>query len=294
MLATEIEAKDQLINFNNELLETNKKLEGRTDSLREAVEKNKELLGIAAHDLKNPLGGIIGLADMILEDMEAGVQATYESALEHVPLLKEEAERMLVITKNLLDSQRHDEQVQLNKEMVLLGDIVAAVIRWNDVQAKSKNITLHYGTCANIIVEVDEIAIQRVLDNYVSNAVKYSPIGTNVYIDVCTSQAVADVLGNPRVKVSVRDEGPGLTAADKLKVFGKMQRLSAKPTGGEHSTGLGLFIVKSLIEAHSGEVGVDSEVGEGAVFWFTLPCLAMSGFDVPEWPPAMSPETEPA
>ncbi len=231
---------------------------------------------------------------MILEDMEAGVQATYESALEHVPLLKEEAERMLVITKNLLDSQRHDEQVQLNKEMVLLGDIVAAVIRWNDVQAKSKNITLHYGTCANIIVEVDEIAIQRVLDNYVSNAVKYSPIGTNVYIDVCTSQAVADVLGNPRVKVSVRDEGPGLTAADKLKVFGKMQRLSAKPTAGEHSTGLGLFIVKSLIEAHSGEVGVDSEVGEGAVFWFTLPCLAMCGFDVPEWPPAMSPETEPA
>ena len=70
MLEAEIEAKDKLININQELLEANHKLEGRTDSLREAVEKNKELLGIAAHDLKNPLGGIIGLADMILEDME--------------------------------------------------------------------------------------------------------------------------------------------------------------------------------------------------------------------------------
>ncbi|MEM8486380.1 MAG: two-component regulator propeller domain-containing protein [Bacteroidota bacterium] len=279
MLATEIEAKDQLINFNNELLETNKKLEGRTDSLREAIEKNKELLGIAAHDLKNPLGGIIGLADMILEDMEAGIQATYESAVEHVPLLKEEAERMLLITKKLLDSQHHDEQVQLNKEMVLLGDIVAAVIRWNDVQAKSKNITLHYGTCANIIVEVDEIAIQRVLDNYVSNAVKYSPIGTNVYIDICAAQQGGETLGSPTVKVSVKDEGPGLTPADKLKVFGKMQRLSAKPTAGEHSTGLGLFIVKSLIEAHSGEVGVDSEAGQGASFWFTLPCVTIGRFE---------------
>ncbi len=275
MLEAEIEAKDKLININQELLEANHKLEGRTDSLREAVEKNKELLGIAAHDLKNPLGGIIGLADMILEDMKDGLHAAYESVAEHVPLLRDEAERMLLITKKLLESQQHDENIELNKVPVILGDIVASVLRWNAVQAGNKGINLHYDACTNIIAEIDEIAIQRVLDNYVSNAVKYSPFGTNVYIEVSAADQDHVYQGNLMARVTVRDEGPGLTEADKLRVFGKMQRLSALPTAGEHSTGLGLFIVKSLIEAHGGKVGVDSTLGQGAAFWFTLPCLAI-------------------
>lgn len=282
MLAAEMEAKDQLININQELLESNQKLEGLADSLREAVEKNKELLGITAHDLKNPLGGIIGLADMILEDVEDGLQTTYESVIEHVPLLKQEAERMLLITKNLLESQGHEEDVKLNKSLVFLGDVVAAVLRWNEVQARSKNITLQYKTCSSVIVEVDEIAVQRVLDNYVSNALKYSPSGSNVYIEVHSAFCDGVNPDSPTVKVSVRDEGPGLTEADMCKVFGKMQRLSAKPTAGEHSTGLGLFIVKSLIEAHEGEVGVDSEAGQGATFWFTLPCLSANAIEEQE------------
>ena len=194
---------------------------------------------------------------------------------ENVPLLRDEAERMLLITKKLLESQQHDENIELNKEPVILGDIVASVLRWNAVQAGNKGINLHYDACTNIIAEIDEIAIQRVLDNYVSNAVKYSPFGTNVYIEVSAADQDHAYQGNLMARVTVRDEGPGLTEADKLRVFGKMQRLSALPTAGEHSTGLGLFIVKSLIEAHGGKVGVDSTLGQGAAFWFTLPCLAI-------------------
>lgn len=253
--------------INDDLKKTNSALENRTDKLREALEINKEILGITAHDLKNPLGGIIGLAEMLLEDLKEGMQATYKSASDHIPLLKDEAERMLQIIKDLLDKHREGEKPTLRKEKTALGDIISAVVRWNTKQATDKGIQIHYQAQELFVVEVDILALQRVLDNYVSNAVKYSPAKSNINISVSQEK---DAEGSSLIRVSVRDEGPGLTQKDLQKVFGKMQRLSAKPTGGEHSTGLGLFIAKQLIEAHGGEVGVDSTFRKGATFWFTL------------------------
>ena len=255
--------------INDNLIETNRILENSMDQLRDALESNKEILGITAHDLKNPLGGIIGLAEMVIEDFEHGVKSTYESAVDNIPLLKDEAERMLKIIKELLDKYREGEDVSLNKESVILGDIVSSVIRWNQKQAISKEIKLHSHVEELVLVVVDIMAIQRVLDNYVSNAIKYSPSQSNVWIDTERMDAEGDQ--GSYVKVSVTDEGPGLTSEDKQKAFGKMQRLSAKPTAGEHSSGLGLYIVKQLVNAHEGSVGVESKEGEGATFWFTLP-----------------------
>ena len=263
-------AYEEAQTINNDLIQTNKMLESRTTQLRDALEKNKEILGITAHDLKNPLGGIIGLSDMVIEDIEAGIQATYQSAVDHIPLLKQEAERMLQIITHLLDKHREGEEVTLNKERTILGDIVSAVIRWNKKQARDKGMKIHFHLDENVILDIDVLAIERVLDNYVSNAVKYSPPGSNIWITIYTCRAVQEEEVS-FVRVSVKDEGPGLSDEDKQKVFGKMQRLSAKPTGGEHSTGLGLFIVKQLVEAHGGTVGVDSVQGEGATFWYTLP-----------------------
>ena len=261
------EAYEQVTVINEDLIKTNHALEYRSDKLRDALEDNKEILGITAHDLRNPLNGIIGLAQMVIEDLEDGAQATYESAADNVPLLKSEAERMLKIIKDLQDKHREAEKTTLKKETVLLSDIVASVVRWNTKQATDKKIKLHYLAKESVVLEIDVMAIQRVLDNYVSNAIKYSPPGTNVWIEL---ERLLCPEGTPIVRVSVRDEGPGLTEDDKLKVFGKLQRLSAKPTAGEYSNGLGLFIVKQLVEAHGGVVGVDSEHGEGATFWFML------------------------
>ena len=255
--------------INDNLIETNRILENSMNQLRDALEANKEILGITAHDLKNPLGGIIGLAEMVIEDFEAGVHATHASAVENLPTLKEEAERMLLIIKNLLDKHREGEHITLKKEKTLLNDIVSAVVRWNKKQAANKEIQLHCTVEETLIVDVDIMSIQRVLDNYVSNAIKYSPSESNVWIDIKREHTEAHE--EAFIRVSVKDEGPGLTVEDLQKVFGKMQRLSAKPTAGEHSTGLGLFIVKKLVEAHGGAVGVDSVHGKGSTFWFTLP-----------------------
>jgi signal transduction histidine kinase len=103
----------------------------------------------------------------------------------------------------------------------------------------------------------------QVIDNIISNAVKYSPQEKNITIRLQSRAGV--------VRVEVQDEGEGISPEDMQKLFGKFVRLSARPTGGEHSTGLGLSIVKKMVEAMSGRVWCESEVGKGATFIVELP-----------------------
>ena len=110
---------------------------------------------------------------------------------------------------------------------------------------------------------VDPSVMVQVLENLVSNAIKYSPSGKNIRVRLSKDPS--------HVRCEVRDEGPGLSAEDQKKLFGKFARLSAKPTGGEHSTGLGLSIVKKMVEAMNGKVWCESELGKGATFVVQLP-----------------------
>ncbi len=109
----------------------------------------------------------------------------------------------------------------------------------------------------------DPKRIAQVIDNLFSNAIKFSPHDLNIYV---TSE-----MNNNMVKVSVRDEGPGISKEDQSRLFGEFQRLAAQPTDGEKSTGLGLSIVKKIVEAHGGTISVVSKLGEGATFSFKLP-----------------------
>jgi len=104
--------------------------------------------------------------------------------------------------------------------------------------------------------------MSQVLENLVSNAVKYSPPGKNIFVRLKKEASAA--------RCEVQDEGPGLSAEDQKKLFGKFARLSAKPTGGEHATGLGLSIVKRMVEAMHGKVWCESEPGKGATFIVTM------------------------
>lgn len=112
----------------------------------------------------------------------------------------------------------------------------------------------------------DKQAFQEIFDNLLSNAIKYSPSWKRVYVRV---QQVNDP--PPRIRFMVQDEGPGLTEADKERLFTKFARLSAKPTANEHSTGLGLSIVKKLVEMQNGTVWCESTEGKGATFIVELP-----------------------
>jgi two-component system, sensor histidine kinase and response regulator len=259
-------SNEALRESNEHLIQANDALIHRTAELIHSLEKNNEILGVASHDLKNPLAGIIGLAEIILENIRDSTDDDIKAeALECITLLHSEAARMLRIIKELLDKHREGEQLSLHKEPIDLNDIIETALRWNHQQAIHKQIDIHYLRNGRVPVEVDVDAIMRVVDNLVSNAIKYSPPGSQVWV------ALEHERGSAILRV--RDEGPGLTDDDMYRVFGKGQQLSAKPTGGEHSTGLGLYIVKQLVEQHQGEVGVSSVAGLGATFWVRLPVL---------------------
>lgn len=247
-------------------VDTHIRLRSLTRQLEEALEMKSELMGIAAHDLKNPLAAIRGLSEIILnaegEDPEFDLSS--EDRADLLRDINQASNNTLTIIKELLNTETIESGiVHLERRECDIGLLIAEVVDLNSSQARIKQITLNNHTNKGLFAYVDEPRTREVLDNLISNAVKYSPIGRSVHIDASMRE---DTL-----RVEVRDEGPGLTQEDMKKVFGKFQKLSARPTGGEHSTGLGLAIVKNLVELHGGVVGVDSEEGKGACFYFEIP-----------------------
>ena len=223
------------------------------------MEKN-ELMGIVAHDLKNPIGAVRGLADLIYTGFAEG-----EQVQEITGSIVHTADRMLELVKNLLDvNQLESGGMQFQTIPFDIAPMLESTI-WQYTQpATAKNISLHLSNeGAPSMVVADEQAMMQVLDNIISNAVKYSPHGKNVFVRVKAS--------NEAIRVEIQDEGPGISPDDMKKLFGKFARLSARPTGGEHSTGLGLSIVKKMVEAMQGRVWCESELGKGATFIVELP-----------------------
>ncbi len=243
----------------------NAQLQEQNLALQELNHEKNEFLGIAAHDLKNPLASII-LSAQLLRRKET--QLTPEKRLERLEIVEQIAERMEEIITNLLNVNAIESGgVNLNvEEIEIASDVQRVVEEYREVAAK-KHITLHYTNMAahDIHIQADKGRLHEVLENLLSNAVKYSPFDANVRICVEPS--------NSKVRVMIADEGPGLSIADKEILFGKFARLSAKPTAGEHSTGLGLSIVKKLVEMMQGKVWCESELGKGATFIVEFPRL---------------------
>lgn len=222
-----------------------------------------EFLAIAAHDLKNPLSGILGLSENII-DLEANLPK--EVLLEHTYMIKESAERMFLLITNLLDVNALESgKITIQLKPVDILDILKKILTNYQERAKLKQITLQLITenDCDYIAYADKELAHQVLDNLISNAIKYSFSMKHVYIKVFEQ--------SKSIRCEIQDEGPGLTPQDHQKLFNKFQRLSAKPTGGEHSTGLGLFIVKKLVEAQRGQVWCESKIGQGATFIVEFP-----------------------
>jgi signal transduction histidine kinase/DNA-binding NarL/FixJ family response regulator/Flp pilus assembly protein TadD len=244
------------------------------DALKRLEEANAfktELLGIAAHDLKNPLQVISGFASLIQE------VKTLDEAQRSASAIERASERMLKLIKELLETAAFDSgRLELNKIPVNLAELLHAVVEHNRPNAEKKSQTLELTIEENSIAELDVERMREVFENLISNAVKYSPVGKRIQVRlVRSSQEV--------VRIEVKDEGQGLTESDKEKLFGKFQRLSARPTGGESSTGLGLSIVKQLVELHGGKVWAESDgKGKGATFCVELPMVKSTAIRLPK------------
>jgi signal transduction histidine kinase len=263
---------------NNMLEEKNAQLEYLN------AEKN-EFLGIAAHDLKNPLSSVIMSSSTIRRYYDKMTQADIINTASNI---EETAQMMNQIIMNLLDTNAIESgKMRVASDDFDLGDLVGDIVGKYSTRSADKHITMNFERTMGVCVHADESMTQQVLDNLVSNAVKYSPKGKNIWVsvvgDAATVKDYQRSAGQPllddRVLVVVRDEGPGLSADDKKKLFGKFARLSARPTGGEHSTGLGLSIVKRLAEAMHGAVWCESELGHGATFVLQMPATKLDAHD---------------
>jgi two-component system, sensor histidine kinase and response regulator len=268
-LLARVRAHVELKQLRDAALRNNAALQSANERLQSLDQEKNELLGIVVHDLKNPLANIIFAAD-ILEQMDESF--TPEQRLQRVSQIRTVALYMSEITSNLLDINVIESgKLALYPELHDITKSVEHFIPTYRERANAKNITLNLALPSEpLMVFADSLRTREIIENLLSNAVKYSPEGKQVWLSF--EKALSATTGAPTgVQVVVRDEGPGLTSEDKERLFGKFARLSAKPTGGEQSTGLGLSIVKKLVEAMNGRVWCESEHGKGATFRVELP-----------------------
>jgi signal transduction histidine kinase len=245
---------------------THLELKHARERLREMNEEKNEFMGIAAHDLRNPLSAINGYSEMVMEDAE---DIHHHELEQNGRRIRDTAARMAEMVQNLLDANRIERgEMELKLAPTDLGLALNSVLETQRAHATAKEQTIHLESgAAPVVVQLDPAVTVQVLENLVSNAVKYSPPGKNIFVRLKKHAQGA--------RVEVQDEGPGLNAEDQKKLFGKFARLSAKPTGGEHSTGLGLSIVKKMVEAMNGKVWCESELGRGATFIVEFPTTSL-------------------
>jgi signal transduction histidine kinase len=245
--------KNALRALNDELQKTNAEL-------LDVSEMKSQLLRIAAHDLKNPLNGIREFAKILKEEILNG-----SPSIELLDMIHMSSDQMLDMVSKILDSEMLESStLVLNMQPVSVARVAEEVVRANRPQAERKGETLllHLDENDPCMVNASVEWLRDALDNLVSNAIKYSPLNKTIWVTV---KRHGDV-----IRFSVRDEGPGLTDKDKTKLFGKFQRLAAMPTSDESSTGLGLSIVKQIVELHDGRVWAESKVGDGSTFTIEL------------------------
>jgi signal transduction histidine kinase len=236
-----------------------------TQRAREAAEQanalKTRLLHMASHDLKAPLGAIISLATT-LRTAPVGAPPPGEMA----GWIEGESRRLFGFVNDLLDTAAIEAgRLELQRAPCDFAALAHEVATALDVvaQPKQQRIVFADDTAGAGRVDGDAARLRQVLENILGNALKFTPAGGTVRVSVTR--------GDGCVRCAVRDEGPGLTPDERSHLFRRFERLSAKPTGGESSTGLGLAIAHEIVTLHGGKIWAESEPGRGATFFVELP-----------------------
>jgi len=242
-----------------------KKLTKANNILQEAVDIKNKFIQMTIHDLRNPLTVVIGLTNLMKMDTDKNSE-NYE----YMNLIIESSELMLNMVNELLNTAKLEGgKLNLKRESIDMNVLMQKVIDKNRRHAYEKGQEIHFIPESFDACEIssDNIRVQEIADNLLNNAIKYSPRGGNIFVTLKQYNQSS----SHYIRFEIKDEGPGMTDEDKLNLFGKFQRLSAIPTGGEPSSGLGLSIVKQLLELLGGRIWVESEYGRGSNFIVELP-----------------------
>lgn len=220
------------------------------------------LLGMVAHDLRGPLGGIAGFLEMFLDGQ---LGELYGSQRETMGLMAKASEDMLKMVNDLLDLYAIEKGgLNLKEEETDLAAYLQECHSLHAMLADQRSINLRLDAESNLPrVELDTKRVRQVISNLISNALKYSPAGSDITL---SARSCGD-----EVEIAVMDQGPGIPKRELPKLFTEFGTAGIRPLSGDRSVGLGLAIAKQIVEAHGGKISVQSQEGSGSTFAFTLP-----------------------
>ncbi len=255
--------RQNLVQLNNDFSNLNRELQKGNAELVKLNDMKNQLLGMAAHDLRNPIGAIQNLSCFLLEEAGKSLNPMH---LQFLNLIHSSSSFMLSLLDDLLDIAKIEAgKLDLDVQPTDLIELIKRNVALNQVLADKKKIRIrlhHYEALP--LVPLDAMKIEQVLNNLLSNAIKFSAPETVTTITVLNS--------GDHVTVSVADQGQGIPEAEQAKLFQPFTKTSVRSTSGEKSTGLGLAIVRKIILGHLGKIWVQSQVGQGTTFFFSLPC----------------------
>jgi signal transduction histidine kinase len=255
-----LKAQNMFIDLQRQQIEKrNIELSSQNQNLADLNHEKDVIMSIVAHDLKSPLTSILGLINLM--GMEGQLQPVHR---DYVQKIKEVAQSNLNLIVDLLDVNALDTGQQVLQIIPFeLAPLLEERMSLFQYVADNKEIVLKLTNPFQVQIESNPSYIGRILDNLVSNALKFSSRGSTVEVTV-------KINGN-LLELSVKDNGPGFSDTDKMLLYQRFKKLSARPTGGESSNGLGLAIVKTLVDRLKGEITLNSTRGEGSEFVVRVP-----------------------
>ncbi|MBL4559571.1 MAG: PAS domain-containing sensor histidine kinase [Labilibaculum sp.] len=251
-----------IVDDHTELETSRNKLEEQNDTLRVLNEQKSKFLGIAAHDLRNPIGAINSFSNLLLDSYK---DFSDKEKIEFMELIKESSQFSLNLINELLDISKIElGKLELHKKNQNIQEIIKKSIKINKIFAKKKNIQINFTpTVVVTSIYIDKNKIEQVLHNLLSNAIKYSNPETTISVSITKKDT--------SIEISVTDQGVGIPEQELKNLFTEFGTTSAKTTANESSTGLGLAIAKKIVNGHGGKIMAHSKLGEGSEFLFTLP-----------------------
>ena len=258
---------DDLSRLNNELVNLQRELAKKNAELKRLNELKNQFLGMAAHDLRKPVGLILTYSEFLLDE-RANLDGEHADFLDTI---HSSSEFMQSIIDDFLDvAMIESGRFELNLDSVDLARTLQQAIDLVKITAGKKHVSIisEHGELPAIFA--DGSKLEQAFANLLGNAVEHSPPGAAVVV-ACRHD-------DRSVVVSIRDQGPGISPEEQETIFAPFGRGRSKKTGGERSIGLGLVIARKVVEAHGGRIWIESQIGHGAVFIFSVPVTAQAGY----------------
>jgi PAS domain S-box-containing protein len=248
-------------NYTRELAVKNRELADRNQEVERANRLKSEFLAGMSHELRTPLHTIIGFSELLAEEMEGPLNEKQKRFLSHI---HKDSLHLLELINDVLDLSKIEAgKIELRPEVFEFRQALNEVLASISPQAAAKSIAVETLAEVEQPLLADRVRVRQILFNLLSNAVKFTPEGGHIRVEAHQREEF--------VEVSVSDTGVGISPEEQAAVFDKFYQVGNTTKGVREGTGLGLAITQSLVEAHGGRIWLESEVGKGSRFTFTIP-----------------------